>query len=114
MIQVVPYTAYFTLHGIHYARQQLPIQNAFALTIHKTQSLSLNHISVALDNTIFGPGQAYTALSRAHTWEGVEITELNWDAFLTDQDAIKEYEQLTLISQHMKSNLLNQGKRTGT
>ena len=63
MIQVVLYTAYFTLHGIHYAHQQLPIQNAFAFTIHKTQLLSLNYISVALDNMIFGPGQAYTVLS---------------------------------------------------
>jgi ATP-dependent exoDNAse (exonuclease V) alpha subunit len=105
MIQVSPYTAYFTLHGIHYARQQLPIQNAFALTIHKTQGLSLNHISVSLDNTIFGPGQAYTALSRARTWEGVEIIDLNWDAFLTDQEATKEYERLALINQQMKSNL---------
>ena len=114
MIQVVLYTAYFTLHGIHYAHQQLLIQNVFALTIHKTQSLLLNYISVVLDNMIFGPGQAYMMLNWAHTWEEVEITELNWNTFLTDQDMIKEYEQLTLISQHMKSNLLNQGKRTST
>ena len=67
MIEVFPYTAYFKLHGIHYARQQLPIQNAFALTIHKTQGLSLDRISVSLDDTIFVPGQAYTALSRART-----------------------------------------------
>ena len=105
MVQITPYTAYFSLYGIRYARQQLPIQNAFALTIHKTQSLSLNNISVSLDKTIFGPGQAYTALSRAHTWEGVEIVDLSWDAFITDQDSIKEYERLALISQQIKSNL---------
>src|SRR5436305_11794640 len=104
MVQVVPYTAYFTLHGIHYARQQLPIQNAFALTIHKTQGLSLDHILVSLDDTIFGPGQAYTALSPAHTWEGVQITDLSWNAFLTDEDAVREYERLVLISKQMKTN----------
>ena len=98
MVQVVLYTAYFTLHGIHYARQQLPIQNAFALTIHKTQGLSLDYISVSLDDTIFGLDQAYMALSRGHMWEGVEIIDLNWNTFLTDQEAVEEYEQLVLIS----------------
>src|SRR5438876_6467156 len=98
MIKVVPYTAYFNLYGIHYACQQLSIQNAFALTIHKTQGLSLDHISVSLDDTIFVPGQAYTALSRGRTWEGVEIIDLNWNAFLVNEDAVKEYERLSLIS----------------
>jgi ATP-dependent exoDNAse (exonuclease V) alpha subunit len=107
MIEVVPYTAYFNLHGIHYARQQLPIQNAFALTVHKTQGLSLDHISVSLDDTIFVPGQAYTALSRGRTWEGVEIIDLNWNAFLVDEDAVKEYERLSLISEQVQNRSSN-------
>ena len=98
MIEVVSYTAYFNLQGIHYACQQLPIQNAFALTVHKTQGLSLDHISVSLDDTIFVPGQAYTVLSRGRIWEEVEIIDLNWNAFLTDQKAVEEYEWLVLIS----------------
>jgi len=105
MIEVFPYTAYFNLHGIHYARQQLPIQNAYALTVHKTQGLSLDSISVTLDDTMFAPGQAYTALSRCRTWEGVQIVHLNWSAFLVDEEAVKEYERLDLISKQMKINL---------
>ena len=67
MVQMILYTAYFTLYKIQYVHQQLPIQNAFALTIHKTQSLSLNNISVNLDNTIFGPGQSiYSIKSRLY------------------------------------------------
>ena len=92
MIEVVPYIVYFNLQRIHYAHQQLPIQNAFALTIYKTQRLSLDHISVSLDDTIFIPGQVYTALSRGRIWEGVEIIDLNWNAFLINEDAVKEYE----------------------
>ena len=83
---------YFNLQGIYYTHQQLLIQNAFALTIHKIQGLSLDHISVSLDDTIFVSGQAYTALSQGHTWKGVEIINLNWNAFLIDEDAVKEYE----------------------
>ena len=92
MIEVVLYIVYFNLQEIHYTCQQLLIQNAFALTIHKIQGLSLDHISVSLDDTIFIPGQAYTALSQGHTWEGLEIIDLNWNAFLIDEDAVKEYE----------------------
>ena len=92
MVQITPYTAYFSLYGIRYAHQQLPIQNAFTLTIHKTQSLSLNNISISLDKIIFSAGQIYTVLNRAHTWEGVKIIDLSWDAFITNQDSIKKYE----------------------
>ena len=92
MIEVVPYMVYFNLQRIHYTHQQLPIQNAFALTIHKIQRLSLNHISVSLDDTIFVPGQAYIALSRSRIWKGVEIIDLNWNTFLVDEDTVKEYE----------------------
>jgi len=63
MVQMTPYTAYFALYKIRYVYQQLPIQNAFALTIHKTQSLSLNNISINLDNTIFGPGQSIYSIN---------------------------------------------------
>jgi hypothetical protein len=42
-------TSYFTANGIDYSRRQLPIQNAFALTIHKVQGLSMSMITVSLD-----------------------------------------------------------------
>jgi ATP-dependent exoDNAse (exonuclease V) alpha subunit len=39
------------------------LQNAFALTVHKTQDLTLPEISLSLDQQIFSAGQAYVALS---------------------------------------------------
>jgi len=44
-------------------RHQFPLQNAFALTVHKTQSLTLPEVSLNLDQQIFSAGQAYVALS---------------------------------------------------
>ncbi len=44
-------------------RIQFPLQNAFALTVHKTQSLILSHITLSLDKSIFAKGQAYVAMS---------------------------------------------------
>ena len=34
-------------------RIQFPLQNAFALTIHKTQGLTLSHITLSLNESIF-------------------------------------------------------------
>ena len=55
-------SAYFYSTGQHASRTQFPLQNSFALTVHKTQSLTLPLISLDLSQ-LFAPGQAYTALS---------------------------------------------------
>jgi ATP-dependent exoDNAse (exonuclease V) alpha subunit len=41
-------TAYFYSTGQHASRIQFPLQNSFALTVHKTQSLTLPLISLDL------------------------------------------------------------------
>ena len=87
-------TSHFTSNGISYSRQQLPIQNAYALTVHKTQGLSLGSITVSLDDTFFCEGQAYTALSRAHKWADVSIAAYTRNAFRVDNEAIQEYKRL--------------------
>jgi ATP-dependent exoDNAse (exonuclease V) alpha subunit len=79
---------------VRYTRTQYPLGNAFALTIHKTQSLGLDNIAIALDSSIFGAGQAYTGLSRAKEMKGVHISHLERSAFLVDQNAVKEYDRL--------------------
>jgi ATP-dependent DNA helicase PIF1 len=87
-------TSYFRCNGIPCTRTQLPLQNAFALTIHKVQGLSLPSICISLDRDIFSVGQAYTALSRAKRLEDVSIDKLDWSAFKVDHEAIKEYKRL--------------------
>src|SRR3990170_7453260 len=83
-------THYFELYGTNCHRTQFPLQNAFALTIHKTQGLTLSKVSLALDENIFSPGQAYIALSRCPTWDNVEISHLDRSAFMTDQNMLLE------------------------
>ena len=41
------------------SRSQFPIQNAFALTVHKTQCLTLPHTSLTVDENMFAAGQVY-------------------------------------------------------
>jgi ATP-dependent exoDNAse (exonuclease V) alpha subunit len=80
-----------------YSRTQYPLQNAFALTVHKTQSLSLDDISIVLDSSLFSPGQAYTAISRARALAKVHIIHLDPAAFLVDREAVVECDRLLQI-----------------
>src|SRR6266511_1319785 len=42
-------TVKFVLNGLPASRTQFPLQNAFALTVHKTQGLTLPDVSICLD-----------------------------------------------------------------
>ena len=100
-------TDYFLCDGQQCSRTQFPLQIAFALTVHKTQGLTLPHISVALNNEMFATGQAYVALSRAPSWSAVSILELCRDAFQVDLQMLREYERLEHIHQNGLQQLMH-------
>lgn len=58
------------------SRSQVPLILAWALSIHKAQGQTLEHVKVDLGR-VFEKGQAYVALSRATTMQGLQI--LNFD-----------------------------------
>ena len=99
-------THYFSINGNHCSRSQFPLQNSFALTVHKTQELTLLKVSLSLDENIFASSQAYVALSRCSTWENIEISHLDRSVFMTDPNVISEYQRLTDIS-NMNSHLFS-------
>jgi len=89
-------TSYFYAAGQKVSRTQFPLQNSFALTIHKTQGLTLQSVTLSLDDNIFSAGQAYVAISRCPTWENLNILSLHRDAFITDNSIVEEYQRLQL------------------
>jgi len=72
---------------------QIPLILAWAMTIHKSQGLTLDKISCDLSDA-FSPGQVYVALSRAKSLEGVFIKSINFEKIFADHAAVKFYRDL--------------------
>jgi len=53
-------------------RPQVPLGLAWALTVHKSQGATIDYLSVDLHDC-FAEGQAYVAISRACSVDGLEI-----------------------------------------
>ena len=63
--------------------KQIPLRLAYAVTIHKAQGLTLEKVYIDFDRGLFAHGQAYVALSRARTLEGLELSRA-----LTQRDLV--------------------------
>ena len=62
----------------HITREQFPLRLAFATSIHKVQGITCSSICVSMEN-MFEAGQAYVALSRVTSLDGLFINDLSFE-----------------------------------
>ena len=67
--------------------KQVPLRCAWAITIHKSQGMTLDRARMDLRRT-FAPGMGYVALSRVESMEGLYLDGINDRAFLVSPQAV--------------------------
>ena len=71
-----------TLGGVH-ERQQLPLKLAWAITIHKSQGLTLSNTWIDIGKSERTPGISYVAISRVKTLSSCIIEPMTFDRLIS-------------------------------
>ncbi|KAI5715447.1 hypothetical protein M8J77_016076 [Diaphorina citri] len=87
-------TKFEVLPRVFVHREQFAICLAYAITIHKSQGLSLDNALIDIGSSTFTCGQAYVALSRLKTLSGVHLINFDPSKIKALHPAIVEYNRL--------------------
>ncbi|MEK7065079.1 MAG: PIF1 family DEAD/DEAH box helicase [Patescibacteria group bacterium] len=84
---------------------QLPLRLAWAITVHKSQGMSLDEAVVDLSQ-VFEFGQGYVALSRVRRLSGLHLLGWNDRAFQVHPDVLAKDESFRLESQKIEETFI--------
>lgn len=81
---------------------QYPLRLAWAITVHKSQGMSLDSVTVDLAKA-FEPGMGYVALSRVRTLSGLNVLGLNDQALIVSGEVLDHDRSLRELSKKAES-----------
>ena len=91
---------------------QIPIKPAWALTVHKSQGLTFNNVVIDFVGGAFTSGQAYVALSRCTSMEGITLlkplTERDIIVNLAVVDFSRQFNNRQILNEAMEQERVNQ------
>lgn len=88
--------------------RQLPLRLAWAITVHKSQGMSLDAVEIELGRA-FEYGMGYVALSRARTFSGMRLLGINEMALQVNPKILKLDQDLIEMSQDFENDLSKLG-----
>lgn len=90
--------------------KQYPLKLAWAITIHKSQGLTFDRVVIDFGSGTFASGQAYVALSRATTFEGLFLKQKMNSTDIYIDEEIKDFAK-TFNDQEKIKESLSVGKK---
>lgn len=83
---------------------QVPLRLAWAITVHKSQGMTLEAAEIDLSRS-FGYGMGYVALSRLTSLSGLFLLGINDMAYKLDPQVFAYDKELLLLSEEAKNNI---------
>ena len=99
-------------HRVRARRAQIPLRLSWAITIHKSQGMSLDFLKVDASKS-FEAGQAYVALSRARSIEGLQVLSFDERKCWCDPKVVDFYKSSVRPLTDAETRILAVGKRGG-
>ena len=91
---------------------QIPIKPAWALTVHRSQGLTFNHVVIDFAGGAFTGGQTYVALSRCTSMEGITLLKPLSERDIIVNPAVvdfsRQFNSRQLINEAMEHERANQ------
>jgi ATP-dependent exoDNAse (exonuclease V) alpha subunit len=69
----------------------IPLRLGYALSVHKSQGVTVDALCIDLGASIFACGQGYTGLSRARNLESVRVMNISKSAFKVSPSVLDFY-----------------------
>lgn len=85
----------WTVHDGEFKVEQIPLILSWAITIHKSQGITLTNARINLGSSVFEYGQSYVALSRVKSLDGLYLDAINFKKIKTNPKVVKFYKEIS-------------------